>query len=59
MPLHNITSGYNRPPHSSRYSPKPTDKVHEIYQHIVPYSDETIIKHPYLNLDDVALAFNQ
>ena len=26
---------------------------------VVTYSDETIIKHPFLNIDDVALAFNQ
>ena len=39
----------------------PTDKDHDKYQHdiVITYSDETIIKHPYLNIDDVALAFNQ
>ena len=55
-----ITSTYSRPPKSSRYSPKPTDnKDHDKYQHVLTYFDETIIKHPYLNTDDVALAFNQ
>ena len=47
-----MTSAYSRSSHSSRYSPKPTDKV-------VTFFDETITKHPYLNIDDVALAFNQ
>ena len=27
--------------------------------HVVAYSDETLIKHPYRNIDDVAIAFNQ
>ena len=40
-------------------SPNPTDEDHDKYQHVVTYSDETIIKHPYLNIDDVTFAFNQ
>ena len=54
-----MTLAYSRPPHSSRYSPKPTDKDHDKYQHLVIYSDETIMNHPYLNIDNVPLAFNQ
>ena len=52
-------SAYSRPPHSSRYSPKPTGIDHDKYQYVLTYSDVTIIKHPYLKVDDVALAFNQ
>jgi len=29
------------------------------YLHVVTYSDETIIKHPHLDIDDVALTFKQ
>ena len=54
-----ITSVYSRPPHSSRNSPNPTDRDHGTYQHVVTYFDETIIKQLYLNIDDVALVFNQ
>ena len=43
-----ITSAYSRPLYSSRYSPKPTDKDHDKYNHVDTYSDETIIKHPSL-----------
>ena len=31
---------------------KPTDKDHDKYQHVVTYSDETIIKHFYFNIDE-------
>jgi len=40
-------SGYHIPP-------KPTDKTHDQYQHVFIYSEETIIKHSYPNIDDVA-----
>ena len=40
------TSAYSQTSHSSRYSPKPTDKYQHV--HVVTYSDETIIKHPCL-----------
>ena len=56
-----MTSAYSRQPHSSLYYSRPTDKDHDKYQyvHVITYSDETIMKHPYLNIDDVSLAFNQ
>ena len=54
-----MISAYSRPPHSSRYFPKPTGKNHDKYQNVLTYSDETILKYPYLKVDDVALAFNQ
>ena len=38
----------------------PADKDHDKYQYIiVTYSDEILIKHPYLNIDDETLTFNQ
>ena len=35
-------------------SPKPTDKDRDKYQHVLTYSDETITKHSYLNIDGVS-----
>ena len=40
-------------------STKHADKEHDKYQHLVTYSDETVIKHFYLNVDDEVLTFNQ
>ena len=40
-------------------STKPADKEHDKYQHLVTYSDETVIKHVYFNVDDEVIAFNQ
>ena len=39
-------------------SPKTADKEFDKYQHLVSYSDETVIKHVYLNVDDEVLTFN-
>jgi len=38
---------------------KPTYIEHDKYQHLFTYSDETVVKHLYVNMDDEALAFNQ
>ena len=40
-------------------SPKPTDKEHDKYQHLITYTDETVITHVYLNVADEVLTFNQ
>ena len=34
-------------------------KENDKYQHLVTYSDETVIKHLYFNVDDEVFTFNQ
>ncbi len=53
-----IISAYNRPPHFSRYiSQSYCQRPWQIPT--CTHSDETIIQHSYIKIDDVVLAFNQ
>ena len=46
-------------PYPYATSPKPADKIHDKYQRLVTYSDETVIKHEYLNVAGEVLTSNQ